>query len=743
MGLRTKLLFPLVLASVLFSGMMHFIWRPDFLASESSKLIAREHNVLKLIQSDITRNLLANDLAALHASLNDHLEINHGFWKQITLHNAEGMRLFPLMEEEPVQGDYLINLEHSINWKDKTLAVIKVIIDEEALLEQVSQRIFRLELIAISFFCILLVIGALMQNKLIRYPIVNLKNAAARLARGDFTVNIKQSSTDEIGDLTSAFNKMRYDLFTQQKRLQDTTDAALESEAQKRSILDNMGAGVVTLNNSQKIIDFNPAAEKIFGYNKHEIFKKNLDNLILEVHQENPEKTMIHRFIDQQKQTTDNRIELQGLHKCGKIFPLDLVISEINLNNKQLYICIVRDISEQKLAEQRLIDAKNAAEKANEAKSKFLSSMSHELRTPLNAILGFSELIQYDSNLNDTQQENIYQIHVAGEHLLELVNNVLDLAKIEAGKLELSVEKVNLSHTLEECKNILKFPMEKKGISLHYDNDIINTICLDTDAFRLKQILLNLLSNAVKYNKHDGSIKINSQYNEQKQRWRIEVNDTGTGIPDNKLEHIFTPFDRLGSETSTIEGTGIGLTITKTLVELMNGEIGVSSVYGEGSTFWIELNGSVMKEKEVVNHAKKQFENATDHEQHSEMNSCFKLLYVDDNEVNRLIVQQALKRFKNADYITADNGLLGLKKANQYKPDLILLDIHMPGMDGNELCRLLKAKDPKTPVIAVSADAGKAAIKKSLEIGFDDYVTKPFNMTLLIKTINTYLSKES
>ncbi len=737
MGLRTKLLFPLLLASILFSGMMHFIWRPDFLASESNNLINREQNVLKLIQTDIARNLLANDLAALHASLNEHMEINKGFWKQITLHNVDGIRLFPLIKPEPIENHSFTSIHHPILWKDKTLGVIQLIIDEQSLLDEVSKRIYRLEFIAVGLFTVLLIIGAVMQNKLVRQPIVSLKNAAGRLAKGDFNVNLSKDSSDEIGDLTLAFKKMREDLFSQQNKLKHTTSAALESEAKKRSILNNMGAGVITLNNKQRIIDFNPAAEKIFGYIQSEIFKQKLTRLIIDDNKYTSNTNIIDKLVNLQSEANDNHIELHGIHKSGNVFPMDLVISDININNKQLYICIVRDISEQKLNEQRLIDAKNAAERANEAKSQFLSSMSHELRTPLNAILGFSQLIQYDENLTDIQQENISQIHIAGEHLLELVNNVLDLAKIEAGKLDLSIEQVNLSQVLTECKNILKFPMSQKGISLSYDNKLINTVSIDADAFRLKQILLNLLSNAIKYNKPQGSISIDCIYTKDS-HWLIKVSDTGLGIKENKLEHLFTPFDRLGSETSTIEGTGIGLTITKTLVELMNGKIGVESSYGEGSCFWFELNGSIRKE--LTTSSPEMHE--TEISDQSQLDTRFSLLYADDNEVNRLIVQQALKRFQNINYITAENGLIGLEKANQYKPDLIFLDIHMPEMGGNELCRILKSQTPDTPIIAISADAGPKAIENSLKIGFDDYITKPFNMNVLVKTINDYLPKK-
>ncbi len=415
--------------------------------------------------------------------------------------------------------------------------------------------------------------------------------------------------------------------------------------------------------------------------------------------------------------------------------------------NKMLEVIESRDLQlknhqatlEQQIKERTsdLLAAKEKAEQANEAKSQFLSSMSHELRTPLNAILGFSQLIQSDENLTELQVNNINEIYVAGEHLLELVNNVLDLASIEAGSLTISIEQVSLNSIVEECHNFLKFAMEKKPVGFSYDDKLIETVGLKADAFRLKQVLLNLLSNAIKYNKPNGNISLNCIFIDDK-RWRIEVIDTGFGIPENKLVQLFKPFDRLGSETSTIEGTGIGLTITKTLVELMGGRIGVVSKPEQGSTFWFELDGYISQAKIVRTEKDYDF---SIKEVEIDSRKVVSILYADDNEVNRLIVKQAMNRLGNVNYITAENGADGLEKVKLYKPDLILLDIHMPEISGNELCRILKNRNRNTPIIAISADAGESSIKYSMSFGFDDYITKPFNMNVLIKILNSYIQQ--
>lgn len=401
-----------------------------------------------------------------------------------------------------------------------------------------------------------------------------------------------------------------------------------------------------------------------------------------------------------------------------------------------------------------LLLAKEKAEQANEAKSMFLSSMSHELRTPLNAILGFSQLIQHDENLNKDQSDSLYEIHRAGGHLLELVNNVLDLASIEAGNLSLSIEKVHLIKVVEDCQQLLKLAMEKKGVTFQYDVKQVGSVGLKADVFRLKQVLLNLISNAIKYNKPNGKIGLNCQFYDNKY-WRIEVIDTGVGIPDKKIERLFKPFDRLDAQTSTIEGTGIGLTISKTLVELMGGRIGMNAnKRGTGSTFWIELNGFILGGHQVKSRKKatlgyKQSEpivkpviNLTPQPVVKSHHSIT-ILYADDNAVNRLIVKQAVNRLDDINFITAKDGLEGLEMAKQTNPDLILLDIHMPEINGNDLCMRLKQENPEQIIIAVSADAGSKAIEYSKSIGFDDYVTKPFDINEFIELIRRYVKRVS
>jgi signal transduction histidine kinase len=251
------------------------------------------------------------------------------------------------------------------------------------------------------------------------------------------------------------------------------------------------------------------------------------------------------------------------------------------------------NITEQKQVEIAILSAKQAAEDASLAKSNFLANMSHELRTPMNAILGFAQILEYDETLNADQLDSVSEIHKGGKHLLHLINEVLDLAKIESGQIEMSLELVEVLPIVEECLTLVTGLSTRRNI--HISHTVINNLTVLSDRTRLKQVLLNLLSNAIKYNREGGTVAIEVQ-NTGSDRVRICVTDTGLGIPSEKLAELFQPFNRLNAENSGIEGTGIGLTITKRIVEMMGGKIGVESKVGAGSTFWIELLLNIVPE---------------------------------------------------------------------------------------------------------------------------------------------------
>ena len=372
-----------------------------------------------------------------------------------------------------------------------------------------------------------------------------------------------------------------------------------------------------------------------------------------------------------------------------------------------------------------LESAKSAAEKANLAKSDFLSSMSHELRSPLNAILGFAQLMESGLPLpTPTQKASIDQILQAGWYLLELINEILDLALIESGKLSLSLEPMLLSEVLLDCQSMIEPQAQKNGIRMSFPQ-LDTPYFVNADRTRVKQVLINLLSNAIKYNRAGGTVEVTCSACTA-ERIRISIQDTGEGLPPEKLAQLFQPFNRLGQEASAEEGTGIGLVVSKRLVELMGGEIGAESTVGVGSVFWIELNSAAAPQLAV----------GTD-EPHALTQARVQrgavlrtLLYVEDNRANMQLVEQLIERRPDMRLLSAGDGLRGIALARIHQPEVILMDINLPGISGIQALKILR-EDPVTahiPVIAISANAMPQDITKGLEAGFFRYLTKPIKV---------------
>lgn len=389
------------------------------------------------------------------------------------------------------------------------------------------------------------------------------------------------------------------------------------------------------------------------------------------------------------------------------------------------------DIDDQK-------QAQAAAESGNRAKSDFLSSMSHELRSPLNAILGFAQLMASESPPpNPSQQTSIDQILKAGWHLLELINQVLDLAKIEAGQASLSPEAVSVAEALRECHDMLDQQAQKRDVHLLFPS-IDPTCFVRADHTRLKQVLLNLLSNSIKYNRRQGTVEVQCCA-AGGDRLRISVRDTGEGLVPQRLAQLFQPFNRLGQEAGPEEGTGIGLVVAKRLVELMGGAIGVESTAGAGSVFWVELGAALAPEiknesSEPAVPAKPQPGN------HASVQT---VLYVEDNPANLKLFEQLIARRADMRLLTAMTGMLGIELARSALPELVVMDIHLPDISGVEALQILR-EDPNTahiPVIALSANAMPRDIEKGIKAGFFRYLTKPIKLNELMEALDEALEE--
>jgi CheY-like chemotaxis protein/nitrogen-specific signal transduction histidine kinase len=388
-------------------------------------------------------------------------------------------------------------------------------------------------------------------------------------------------------------------------------------------------------------------------------------------------------------------------------------------------------------SQKQLQVAMEASDKANQAKSEFLSRMSHELRTPLNAILGFGQILDLDKELGANRKESVREILSAGNHLLELINDVLDLAKIEAGHIKVVNQNIYYHSILADAILIVSPLASHRNITIEYEPDIDENVFIHVDPVRLKEVILNLLSNAIKYNRKDGIIKVNC-FKISDEFFRIEVIDNGDGLSEEKIQRLFQPFERLGAENSTIEGTGIGLVICKRIIEAMGGAIGVKSTVGKGSTFWIEVRLS----KKLYEKQEGKFIDEQNNKFICEISDC-KVLYVEDNPANIRLMEHIFKEHTNISLLSTMQPGEVLDLVKKHQPCLILMDINLSDMSGIDLIKQVRQSDYARDilVVAVSANAMPQDIEKIMAAGFDDYITKPVDIDQLIRLLSNLLQK--
>lgn len=516
----------------------------------------------------------------------------------------------------------------------------------------------------------------------------------------------------------------------------DISQIKLSEEKFATAFHTNVSLMAISNIDDSKYVEVNEAFLKVLGYTRAEVIGKTSTELGIFV--DEPADIEMKKYLMKNEPVRD--VELRIRTKSGDIriglFSIDI----ITIGREKKYLATMVDITERKKIEKELINARNEAERANKAKSEFLSRMSHELRTPMNSILGFAQLLEMGV-LNDRQKSGVNHILLSGKYLLNMINEVLELSRIESGRLSLSIEPVGVNAVVNEILDIIRPQSEKKNISI-LNRAMPNELYVNADKQKLKQILLNIVSNALKYNYEGGCVEIKYDFvkpAEKSQKYlRIMVEDDGPGISEENIRKIFSPFERIGAEKTGIEGTGLGLAVSKKLAEAMNALVGVESTLGAGSCFWVDFPFLQQSEKrEGLIEAEKR---------NNYMNSGVTgtLLYFEDNESNiELMEQIMIENRPSVKLFTQRHGNNAVELANEIMPDLILLDLNLPGKQGDKILEEIK-DDPNIsniPVLIVSANAMPNQIRDLLKIGARGYLTKPINISQLLKTIDQYLIK--
>jgi PAS domain S-box-containing protein len=575
-------------------------------------------------------------------------------------------------------------------------------------------------------------------------PLNTLASAAEGIARGDYTRRVTVESADEVGRLATIFNAMadrvaqsrdtlEARVVERTRQLEVANTALSESETKLRkttafldSIVENLPAVLFVKDREGRYVRLNRACEEVLGKRAHDLLGRTDAELFppemaarfvrsdLELLQGGASVSLVDEMIP----TTSGGVRVLQTTKIPVLDPG---------GQPEYLLGIAVDLTDRRKAEEAARTSRSEAERASRAKSEFLSRMSHDLRTPLNAMLGFAQLLSSDPDLSGDHADSVRHILKGGSHLLKLVNEVLDIARIESGGLSLSLEPVRVAEVVDEVTQLMRPLAERRNITMSIDALDVHVLA---DNQRLKQVLLNLVGNAIKYNRENGAVRVTVR--PEFSRVRIEVHDTGSGIAEEKRGLLFRPFERLGAEQGEIEGTGLGLAVAKGLIEAMNGRIGLDAP-PEGSIFWITLP--------IAQATERQEAQEVDAWTHNGFVRAGTVLYIEDNPSNLRLIERLLVRRPGVRLAVARNGQDGFQLAFEQNPDLILLDLHLPDISGEEVLHRLTS-DHRTsaiPVVVVSADATTVQRKRLLRAGAKDYLTKPIVLASFLAMIDRHM----
>ncbi len=524
-------------------------------------------------------------------------------------------------------------------------------------------------------------------------------------------------------------------LISTEEQRTETADALEQSEKFNRLLMEEIPMGLALCDMEGKLLYINKEFSTTLGRTKEET----LNLTYWEITPVKYSKEEEIQLSSLHKNGYYGPYEKEYIHKSGDLIPVRLRGTIINIEGKSFIWSSVENISKEKENNLLLQKTLEKADHANNAKNDFLSAMSHELRTPLNAILGFTEVL--NDNLDDSnsqQLKQLNQIKEAGNHLLVLINEVLNLSQIESGKLTINKTSINLNKVVNECLDISLETSKKKNIDITYLQSNRDYFVL-VDPIRLKQILLNLISNAIKYNKTEGKVELSCEL-KRGDKLVFKVKDSGIGIPAEKFDDIFNPFERHIENLNEIEGTGIGLTLCKKLAELMGARLEFKSELGVGSTFWIELDicdAPILSESIPLSNMR--------NSQSLPLKKKVKILYVEDNLANLTMFESYFENYKDSYEVKlTSKPEEAISIAEYFLPDIILMDLKMPKISGIDLMKELRVNDKLShiPVIALSANALQKDIVSALEVGFSDYITKPYTFKNLVQKIDDRVLNE-
>lgn len=672
------------------------------------------------MESDLVRHLLAHDYAAMYSSLDQQLQRQQVSWRALSLHLANGRRLYPLFAEQdavsPTPSTQLA-LEHPIALGGREIARVSLQADWQLMRQQTFEAIYRLVAFLAAAFITVMVLGLLLADRLVRRPLLKLTDGAQHIADGDYEVSLPSPGSDEIGDLTRSFQTMRDRLAQARQALTQTATKAEQAERYQRSVLENIGEGLVSIDENGQVLSANPAAADIFGYRCRQMAGLQIGSLI-------PEKFM--RPVVAGEQPVGEPLRMQGLRADGRQFPLEIVLTSMTIDGRLVGNLILRDITLREQTEQALRGAKDAAEAMARAKTDFLANMSHEIRTPMNAVLGMATIGLRESEGHKCQ-DSFGHIISSGRHLLGVINDILDFSRMEAGKLTIDTRPFQLIACVEEVTNIVAERAETKNLALSvsYEGDL--PVWVLGDALRLQQILLNLLSNAVKFTSEG---KVSLSVSGDGNMTCFQVVDSGIGISDVDISKLFSPFEQADSSTTReYGGSGLGLAISLNLANLMGGDVSVESQLGKGSVFTLNLPFPATKPPPV--------EEDTGYDQAGPRLTGLRVLAADDVEINRLILEDLLMH-EGAQPVFAENGeqaLRHVEEAGEHAFDVVLMDVQMPVMDGHIATQRIHEIAPELPVIGLTAHALAEEKKRCLASGMVEHVTKPIDVDVLVKAI--------